>query len=396
MEHFIFDTSALLENPNLLDIPGIKKIIPSIVLEELDGLKNKYYSARKIIRKIVTNTKDIEIYIVTDKDLLDEFPEKRNDNIILSVAKRYGGILFTADACMYIKALFIGVQVFLVDIVDNLTYNGFFEVDVKDNEDKITEIYQNNSNPFNLLINQYLILRDGEDVLDVLRYTGNEYVKCSRKNCNSTLFGQVKPLDVYQQCFVDSLYNNKITMVRGKAGSGKTFLSLAFSFSMLEKGKFDKIVIFCNPLSPSGVWRGGYYPGTRDEKLLSSSVGSMLLGKFGDYTMIERLINEGKLLLLPLSDLRGFDTGNMKAIVYISEAQNMNAENIKMALQRVGQEAKVIIDGDVVGQIDNVKMLRENGMIRVSEVFRGNSIYGEIELKNIYRSEIAKIADALS
>ena len=76
--------------------------------------------------------------------------------------------------------------------------------------------------------------------------------------------------DVYQAIFADSLINNQITMVKGPAGSGKTFLSLAYLFSQLERGKIDKIIVFCNTVATKNSAKLGYYPGTRDEKLLDS------------------------------------------------------------------------------------------------------------------------------
>lgn len=61
---------------------------------------------------------------------------------------------------------------------------------------------------------------------------------------------------------------------------------------------------------------------------------------------LERLIDEGKIVLLPMSDIRGYDTGGMKAGVYITEAQNLDISLMKLALQRIGEDSICIIDGD--------------------------------------------------
>ena len=111
---------------------------------------------------------------------------------------------------------------------------------------------------------------------------------------------------------------------------------------------------------------------------------------------VEKLIQDGYLVLLPISDCRGYDTSGMNAGVYITEAQNLDIELMRLVLQRVGDDSFVILDGDFKAQVDS--MLYEgkrNGMRRVSEVFRGTDIYGEVCLDNIYRSKIAKIADKL-
>lgn len=108
------------------------------------------------------------------------------------------------------------------------------------------------------------------------------------------------------------------------------------------------------------------------------------------------MIQEEKLLLLPMLDIRGFDTGGMRAGVYISEAQNLDRSMIKLALQRIGKDCICIIDGDSKAQVDDIHFAgNNNGMKRVSAVFRGNDIYGEVELQNIYRSKIADIAELI-
>ena len=118
----------------------------------------------------------------------------------------------------------------------------------------------------------------------------------------------------------DSLSNNKITLVKGPPGSGKTMVSLAFLMSKMEHGELDKIVIFCNTVATANSAKLGFYPGSRDEKLLDSQIGNLLTSKFGGREGVDRLINEGKIILLPLSDIRGYDTSGMRAGVYISEA----------------------------------------------------------------------------
>lgn len=86
----------------------------------------------------------------------------------------------------------------------------------------------------------------------------------------------------------------------------------------------------------------------------------------------------------------------MNAGIYITEAQNLDIELLKLALQRVGENSVVILDGDTKSQVDLIDYEgSRNGMRRASEVFRGTNIYGEIELKNIHRSRIAEIANLM-
>ena len=69
---------------------------------------------------------------------------------------------------------------------------------------------------------------------------------------------------------------------------------------------------------------------------------------------------------------------------------------MKLALQRIAEDSVCIVDGDYNTQVDLSQYAgNNNGMRRMSEVFRGQDFYGEIELKNIYRSRIAAVAEEM-
>ena len=122
----------------------------------------------------------------------------------------------------------------------------------------------------------------------------------------------------------------------------------------------------------------------------------MLIAKLGGRMAVEQMLMAEELLLLPMSDIRGFDTSGMKAGVYITEAQNLSINLMKLALQRIGEDSICIIDGDDKTQVDSLVFAgANNGMKRVSKIFRGEDLYGEVELGVIHRSRIANIADRL-
>lgn len=195
---------------------------------------------------------------------------------------------------------------------------------------------------------------------------------------------------------LNSLSYNQVTMVKGAAGTGKSYLAIGYLMWLLEKRKIEKIIVFCNTVATANSAKLGYYPGTKDEKLIDSSIGNMLSAKLGDSFGLEQMIGQGKIQLLPLSDIRGFDTNGMSAGVYITEAQNMDISLMKLALQRIGEDSICIIDGDYNAQCDMPQYAgNNNGMRRMSEIFRGYDFYGEVELQNIYRSKIAKIAELM-
>jgi phosphate starvation-inducible protein PhoH len=61
---------------------------------------------------------------------------------------------------------------------------------------------------------------------------------------------------------------------------------------------------------------------------------------------VERLINDEKIILLPTSDARGYDSTGMHAGIYITEAQNLDIPLMKLLLERIGEDSICIIDGD--------------------------------------------------
>lgn len=108
------------------------------------------------------------------------------------------------------------------------------------------------------------------------------------------------------------------------------------------------------------------------------------------------MIDAEQLILLPLSDIRGYDTTGMRAGIYISEAQNLDISLMKLALQRIGEDSFCIIDGDDKTQVDDIAFEgHNNGMRRASKVYRGEDVYGEVELQIIHRSKIAQIAQQM-
>jgi predicted ribonuclease YlaK len=333
--------------------------------------------------------------------------EINNDIKILMTAVNYDNnrhpdetIFVTNDLSLKrIANLFFGEDSITSVKVDNNSYTGY--LDLVMSEDEMATFYSDmKTNHYDLYNNEYLIIRDKDNqIIDRLCWTGTEYRQLKYSDFPSKQFGKKMKAyagDVYQALAVDSLFQNKITMITGPAGSGKTYLSLGFLFHKLEKGDIDKIVIFCNTVATKNSAKLGFYPGSRDEKLLDSQIGNLLVSKIGSRVEVERLIEDETLALLPLSDIRGYDTSGMKAGVYISEAQNLDINMMKLALQRIGEDSICIIDGDTDAQVD-LPMYADfyNGMKRASKIFRGSDIYGEVKLQKIHRSKIANIADKM-
>lgn len=408
-----YDTSSLLLKATSLHEEPF--VISSITLQELENIKSSgrkdletKHNARLVLNYL-DNHDNYTIHIFTNSMLqpIEEMDlEISNDMKILASAIDYDKFvqpdetIFVSNdiALKNIANLFFGSDMIWSVCEEEIDpYCGYKDVILSD--EQLNEFYTNQENTFDLKVNEYLIIRNQEgEVIDRFCWTGEEFDRLKFKSFRSRWFGEVRPMkdDVYQMLAADSFSRNNITMIKGPAGTGKSYLSLAYLLNQLEYHKIDKIIIFCNTVATKNSARLGFYPGTRDEKLLDSQIGNLLSSKIGDKTEVERLIAEGKLVLLPLSDIRGYDTSGMNAGIYISEAQNMDVSLMKLALQRIGEDSICIIDGDEKTQVDDISFAgNNNGMKRVSKIFRDTDVYGEVELKKIHRSKIAQIAERM-
>ena len=120
-------------------------------------------------------------------------------------------------------------------------------------------------------------------------------------------------------------------MICGRPGSGKSLLALSFLFYLLDKGEIDRIIVFCNPVVAKNAAKLGFYPGTVNEKLLSSSVGNILSSKLGSFIIVEKLLREEQLILIPAGDARGYEVPANSG-VYIMESQNLTKDLMRMLL----------------------------------------------------------------
>ena len=407
------DTNALLN----LGENAFKEqfIIAQKTLEEIENIKissNKdneiKYKARNIARLLDANENgyDVIAYSPEIKRIIDNhFLSETPDNIILASAYYCNlnePVLVCSDDlnCKFISRNIFGLTtkgINEINLVKNLDeYTGYKDVTLSDEEMSYFYLHSN-ENIFECLMNEYLIIRksDGE-VVDTLRWNGTEFKKVCNKTVKSTMFGdKIKPKDVYQSCVIDSIYNNTMTAISGKAGSGKSLLSLVTIMNLIETGKYDRVVIMYNPTKARGAVDMGYYSGSAIEKGMQNSIGSILTTKFGDRFAVDMLIQQDKIRLISMADVRGMEVRDNE-ILYISEAQNTSIELLKLCLSRASSECKIIIEGDYDSQVDSYLFDgTSNGMKRAIEVLKGEEEFGYVHLPNIWRSKIAALVDKL-
>ena len=158
----------------------------------------------------------------------------------------------------------------------------------------------------------------------------------------------VIPRSERQKDYVRALRESDIIISAGPAGTGKTFLAVAIALTMLLDKKIDRIIL-SRPAVEAGE-RLGFLPGDMREKVdpylrpLYDSLYDLL-----DFEKIQKKIEVGDIEIAPLAFMRGRTLKNSFAI--LDEAQNATDTQIKMFLTRIGENSKIVINGDP-SQID--------------------------------------------
>lgn len=402
MDTYFYDTNALLT-----DCSNIKNIvISSKSLEELEKIKCSIhkdqdikFSARETARSIKYQNPKIIITEQSDYDMVNSLGlEINNDNLILATAYRYNKdhpiIFITNDIlCSLIAKIYFNLQVKSIEKKKESFYKGYKEVCPSD--EQLSQIYSNDNtnNIFNCMLNEYLIIKDNENnVLDIRKWSEKKYIDVFNKNFKSRQFGSVKPLDIYQRMAFDSIVYNDITVLTGKAGTGKTTIPLAYIMQSLESGKYNKCYIVYSYETLKNQKTLGYVKGDElTKKLYSSSLGSILASKFGDISEVERFVISNKLEIVPTANLRGVEFGE-DSIVFSTESQNLDSYSLKTLIQRCKKGSKLILEGDILEQCDTS---RDIGLSRMIDIFKNHKYFGCVKLENNYRGEVSELADML-
>ena len=409
---YFYDTNAVLELQNKIFDQHF--YISSVTLEELEKIKTSSrhdetvkYKARKILHLLdeYTDKYDVVMYQNVIGDIINEkLIEITPDSKIVACCSFIQNLIpcdqqlvfCTNDiACKMIASKIFGLHVESVGENKLDEYKGFIEKSLSEKE--MAYFYENNSeNMFGLLINQYLILKDEKDeIVDAYRWSGTQHEPLFKRNIQSLYFDKLKSKDIYQSCAIDSLMNCTITAITGKAGSGKSLLALMSAMYLIEKGKYDRIVVMFNPTKTRGASDMGFYGGDFIDKAMQNSIGQILTTKFGDRYAVDLLLSQNKLKLVSMADCRGMEISDSE-ILWITESQNTSIDLIKLCLSRVSSGAKVFIEGDYLSQVDsNAFDGNNNGLKRMIDVFKGHEEFGYVQLQNVWRSKIAELCELL-
>jgi PhoH-like ATPase len=244
--------------------------------------------------------------------------------------------------------------------------------------------------------NEYFIISSSENSALVKRVENKIKLIKYKENIQG-----VVPKDSKQKCFFDSLFDKEImmTVALGKAGTGKTLLSIAYALHQYFKN--DKKIILIKPSDYVGGKSSvmGILPGDVNDKLSGIMSSYMvhikkLLGRNAEHFIYEMLERE-MLVYLPVELARGMSLED--ATVIFDESQNADIHVMKTIVSRVASSSKLICLGDL-GQIDAPFRKKESGLniFIESEAFKTSNHTSKIILTSQYRSVLADLCEQIT
>ena len=401
-----YDTNALLNG-----YEGLKNesciYMSSVTLKELENIKvssrkdqDVKYKARKATRFLRNNNDKYKCIVAQDKhyNLLKEMNlEVDNDNLIMATAflleKETGKKVTVVSNDICFENICRDIFKLKVEENDKIeeNYTGYKEIIMNDEE--MSNFYQDMKNSFGLLTNQYLLIKNKKGkIVDKLKWNGNEFIGLRYESVQHKLTDKIKPINTKQELLFDMLQDeqSKVKIIEGLHGSGKTLIMMIHALSMIEKGKFDKIIYVVQNQQVSNTNDIGALPGGLEEKLLpyTSIIADKVGGQFG----LDMLMADRKLEVVPLAFLRGRNFSN--SIVVMSEAENTTVQHMKLILSRLEESSILMMDGDFK-QTDKEVFKSNNGLNKVIERLKGYKEFATITLTDVERSRIANLARLL-
>jgi PhoH-like ATPase len=381
---FVYDTNSLILYSHLLDLEG-EKIIPEIVLHELDKLKvgitDTAYRARQAVRKL--KSLDNIIYDHKFNKQHQSVLLGNNDDCIVECAKEHEACLITGDFLVQLKAKAQGIEVYETEgRYEDYGYKGFKEVIL--DHDELASFYENQMvNKYELLTNEYLLIKNlNNEVVDKFRWNGRTHAKLKHSPTK-----KIKSMNHLQDLAIDLLLNTDIPIkiIAGNYGSGKTILSVKSAiYHVMEKGNYAKIMAVRNPIgSGKDV---GYLKGTKDEKTAGFFKPFIQHLEGGEQTA-HYLEQQGVLTKEIPFYMKGLSIEN--TIIVCDEAEDLDVKLIRLIGTRLGKDSAVIFAGDY--NQTEIEYKNNNGLMTAIDKLRGNPLVGIVVLEEDVRSDASKV-----
>ena len=216
---------------------------------------------------------------------------------------------------------------------------------------------------------------DVEQLIKIIHVENGNAIKVPDTVIHYSKKGSITPRTKGQEIYVQAVKKNDIVFSVGPAGTGKTFIAVAFAVAALENHDVDKIVL-CRPAVEAGE-NLGFLPGDLKEKIdpyltpLYDSLDIML-----PRNRLKQLLDKKIIEIIPLAYMRGRTLNN--AFMILDEAQNASAMQMKMFLTRLGVNSRAVITGDIT-QIDLPKK-SASGMVQIIKILKGVDGIGFVHL----------------
>ena len=225
------------------------------------------------------------------------------------------------------------------------------QINIKGNQDAITLAKSAIDTLYNK-VSRGIEIGEEEVKAAVRMSSGNVSNAASEQNLSDIVLKTKKrhiyPRTATQAQYIQEMMKNELVFGLGPAGTGKTYLAVALAVSMMLEGKIDKII-----LSRPAVEAGenlGFLPGDLKEKVdpylrpLYDALYEMLPAE-----QVDKKIAIGEIEVAPLAFMRGRTLTN--AFVILDEAQNTTPMQMKMFLTRMGENSRMVVNGDL-SQVD--------------------------------------------
>lgn len=434
---FVLRTHALLSSYGSTQKFGDDNeiVIPLAVIDELRTLKHQSFEKGKIARDLLEYINSFD----TDK-LLNQGIKQENGSI-LRVSKNFSDIAINAEGltvpeartlqtCFGIlkqekkkvvlvtnnlslqlkaKSLGINAESFKDETFPRLSeqYTGREEIYARD--DIIDSFYQNgfidikdvfNNSEIEFVENKFFIISSPENKSALGMLKNGKIVKLYHQEEHPY---DVRAKNVGQKFMLEALLddNYPLVVIKGNAGTGKTFCTLAAGLQRIDQKVYSRILV---TRSVTATEQYGFLPGDIEEKLSPYLAGikdnlSILINgsrKKGSnditYEDGKYFFEKGIVQIQAIGFLRGRSIVDTYFI--IDETQNIEPDVIKSIVTRAGEGSKFIFLGDPT-QIDNPNLNeRYNGLVYLSEKMKGNPMCAQISLSDdeSVRSQLAREA----
>ena len=399
---YVLDTSVLIDDPFapiVLHDQENKIIIHTTVLEELDRLKTEQDYRGEAARVAIHNIDKLPLEngYSFEKNIYDTpYSPKIDDNHIINCAYSLAQgnknvVLVSQDISMRNKARAIGLeaQEYLNDKVQE-KYTGV--IHIQEDIGLYKESVIDAPEQYNLLENQFVV--NGNIIGRVKNHAIHRINTKDNYNC----YG-VKPKNLEQTLAMDLLLDDDIKLVAltGAAGTGKTLCAVASGLYKILREKTYIRLLGLKANIPIGK-DIGFLPGSKSEKLepwmasFSDNIDQLVQGAKKAEGLTDADIEE-RVIMEAITYIRGRSIADSWIIV--DEAQNLRKENLRTIITRASYGTKIILLGDM-SQIDSWYLNSDNnGLAHVIDKFKGQKIFGTVELTKCERSQLSKLAAEL-